>query len=123
MKFKVRRLLYNEVADMNRYPNFNGARILGFCLNVMGVMLGDGRCDKDSRALHKALLAWTRKNYAWLHGYNPRIAAACLVDGLTYDVENRRIVKTYPAKGLRREAQHVYLEVDAPPPQTEIAVE
>lgn len=36
IKFKVRRLIYNEVADMKRFPNFKGATILGFCLNVMG---------------------------------------------------------------------------------------
>lgn len=32
VKFKVRRLLYDEIADMKRFPNFKGARILGFCL-------------------------------------------------------------------------------------------
>src|SRR5688572_10311180 len=35
IKFKARRLVYNEIADMKRFPNFKGARILGFCLNVM----------------------------------------------------------------------------------------
>ena len=74
----------------------------------------------DSRALHKAILAWTRKNYAWLHAYNPRIAEACLVDGTTYDVENHRLVKTYPAEGLRREPNYVYLEVDSAPVSPEI---
>jgi hypothetical protein len=117
VKFKVRRLLYNEVADMKRFPNFKGARILGFCLNVMGLKLRKGDYDKDSRALHKAILMWTRKNYAWLHAYNPRIAEGCLVDETTYDSENRKIVKRYPAEGLRREPQYEYLEVD-PPPET-----
>jgi hypothetical protein len=119
IKFKVRRLLYNEVADMRRFANFKGARILAFCLNVMGLSIRKGDYDKDSRALQKAVLAWTKKNYVWLHSYNPRVAAASLVDGMTYDAENRRLVKTYPIDGLRREASHIYLELNpAPPEQT-----
>jgi len=119
VKFKLRRLLYDEVADMKRFPNFKGAKILGFCLNVMGLKLRDGNYDKDSRALHKAILAWTKKNYAWLHEYNPRIAEHCFVDGIIFEPDNLRIVKTYPAEGLRREAAYVYLEVDPAPPKDE----
>ncbi|WP_250478415.1 MULTISPECIES: hypothetical protein [unclassified Caballeronia] len=113
VKFKVRRLLYNEVADMNGFPNFKGARILGFCLNVMGFTIRQGNYDRDSRALQRAILAWTKKNYAWLHEYNPRVAEACLVDGMSYEARDRRLVRTYLAEGLRREPTHVYLELDS----------
>src|SRR5712692_5319818 len=34
VKFKVRRLLYDAVAEMKGFPNFKGAAILGYCLNV-----------------------------------------------------------------------------------------
>ena len=117
--FKARRLVYNEIAEMERFPNFKGARVLGFCLNVMGLELRGKSYDKQSRALHKAVLAWTKRHYAWLHSYNPRVAEACLVDGLTYDAENQRIVKTYPVEGLRREAQFVYLTVEPVPREAE----
>jgi hypothetical protein len=119
VKFKVRRLLYDEIADMKRFPNFKGAKILGFCLNVMGLTVRQGDYDKDSRALQKVVLAWTKKNFVWLHGYNPRVAEACLVDGMTFDVEKRRLVRTSPAEGLRREPSYMYLELDAPPSETE----
>ncbi|MDR5754996.1 MULTISPECIES: hypothetical protein [unclassified Caballeronia] len=115
VKFKVRRLLYNEVADMNGFPNFKGARILGFCLNVMGFITRQGNYDRDSRALQKVILTWTKKNYVWLHEYNPRVAEACLVDGISYDAQNRRLVRTYLAEGLRREPNHVYLQLDSAP--------
>lgn len=68
--------------------------------------------DKDSRALHKAILSWTKKNYVWLHSYNAQVAAACLVDGITYDIDNQQLVKTYPEGGLRRQASHVYLKLN-----------
>lgn len=119
VKFKIRRLLYEEIADMRRFANFKGAKILGFCLNVMGLAIRQGDYDKDSRALQKAVLTWTRKNYVWLHEYNPRVAEACLVDGMTYDVDNRRLVRTSPAEGLRREPSYVYLELDPAPPEPE----
>ena len=117
VKFKVRRLLYNEIADMKRFPNFKGkgARILRFCLNVMGLSIIPGDYHKDSRALHRAVLAWTKKNYAWLHEYNPSVAEECLGDGMTYDAENRRLVYMSPAEGLRREP--IYLDLDPPPPE------
>ncbi|MFC2279569.1 MAG: hypothetical protein ACFNUL_10150, partial [Cardiobacterium hominis] len=117
VKFKVRRLLYDEIADMKHFPNFKGARILRFCLNVMGLTISPGDYHKDSRALHRAVLAWTKKNYVWLHGYNPRVAEACLGDGITYDAENRRLVFMKPAEGLRREPIYVYLDLDPPPPE------
>ncbi len=120
VKFKVRRLLYDEIADMKRFPNFKGAKILGFCLNVMGFNVRRGNYEKDSRALQKAVLAWTRKNYLWLHGYNPRVADACLVDGITLDVETRRLVRTSPVEGLRREPSYVYLELDPAPHEPEL---
>ena len=123
LKFKVRRLLYDDVAHMKQFPNFKGAKILGFCLNVMGLAAKEDDYDHDSRALHKAILSWTKKNYAWLYSYNPGIAEACLVDGMTYDAENLRLVKAYPVEGLRREPLYVYFSVDPAPPITEISTE
>ncbi|NKJ21961.1 hypothetical protein [Dyella sp. SG609] len=114
--FKVRRQLYDEVARMSDFPNFKGAKILAFCLNVMG--LREGKDEDRGRALHKAVLAWTRKNYVWLHKYNFRVAETCLVANTAYDEENCRLVKTSPAEGLRREAHYVYLELDPAKPET-----
>lgn len=119
VKFKVRRLLYDEIADMNRFPNFKGAKILAFCLNVMGLTIRQSDNDKDSRALQKAALSWTRKNYVWLHEYNRCVAEECLVDGMTYEANNRRLVCTHPAEGLRREPSYTYFELNPAPPKPE----
>ena len=66
VKFKVRRLIYNEISAMGEFPNFKGAKILGFCLNVMGLRSMDRKSFGDSLALHKAILAWTKKHFDWL---------------------------------------------------------
>ena len=123
VQFKVRRLIYNEVAEMTRFPNFKGASILGFCFNVMGLSVRKEDYFKDSKALHKAILSWTKKNFAWVHSYNPRVAGACLVEGITYEAERLRLVKTYPAEGLRREPAYEYFDVNPPSPDQDKTAE
>jgi hypothetical protein len=115
IKSLVCRLLYKDVTEMNRFPNFKGARILGFCLNVLGLERRKEDNFKDSRALHKAIVTGTRKNFARLHDYDPRVAEACLVEGITYDTPNHRIVKTYPLGLGQSVAQCVYLNIDPQP--------
>lgn len=115
VKSRVCRLLYNDVLEMSRSPNFKGARILGFCLNVLGLERRKDDCFKDTRALHKAILTWTRKNFAHLHAYDPRVAEACLVDGITYDAANHRIVRTYLRWPGQRADHCVYLNIDPQP--------
>jgi hypothetical protein len=115
VKFKARRLIYDEVARMKNLPNFRGARILGFCLNVMGLTVYPQDSFDDTKALHKGILSWTKKNYAWLHSFNPRLAEACLVERIVYDEEHLRLVKTYP-EGLSREPERVHFDVDPPLP-------
>jgi hypothetical protein len=112
IKFKLRRLLYNEIAEMGRFPNFKSATILGLCLNVLGLELSSAAHFSDSRALHKAVLSWTKKYYASLYAYNSEVAEDCLVEGMSYDVTGNRIVQTYPRGGLRRTAHYKYLELD-----------
>lgn len=112
VKFKVRRLIYNEIMQMNTWANFKGARILSFCLNVMGFTVREDDHYKDTKAIHKAILSWTKKNFVWLYSDSPLVAEACLVDGITYDEDNLRLVKTYPKEGLRRETKYVYFELD-----------
>lgn len=115
VKSLVCRLLYNDVTEMKRAPNFQGARILSFCLNVMGLERRKEDYFRDSRALHRAILTWTRKNFARLRDYDPRVAEACLVDGMTYDAPNHRIVKTYPLGLGKSVAQCAYLNIDPQP--------
>ncbi|MDP3621488.1 MAG: hypothetical protein Q8R65_06165, partial [Polynucleobacter sp.] len=111
VRHKVRRLIYNEIKELERFPNFKGAKYLAFCLNVMGLMVDRRSIDKEYRPLHRALIAWTRKNYELLRAENLEVAEACLVDGMSYDSENRRLVKTYPAGGLRKEPNYVFLDL------------
>jgi hypothetical protein len=105
-------MLYDEVVDLERFPNFRSARLLAICLNTMGLRQHPGINDSDSRALHRSLLSWTRKNYSALRAANEEVAEACLVEGIAYEEVESRIVKTYPAYGLRKMPKFVYLDVD-----------
>ena len=112
VRFKVRRRLYDEIARMDRFPNYLSAHILGLCLNVMGFRVSDELVFADSRALHKAVLSWTRKNFARLHSQNPRIAEACLVEGITYDAANHRLARRQAVREPGAEPVYVYFDVD-----------
>jgi hypothetical protein len=112
IKFKVRRLLYNEIVEMEKFPNFKGAKILGFCLNVLGLQPGTPPYDRHDRAIQRVVLAWTKRNYVGIHGANPLVAAECLVDRVTYESDGPRLVKTYPVENLRLETRRVILELD-----------
>lgn len=111
VRHKVRRLIYNEIKEMERFPNFKSAKYLAFCLNVMGLIVDRRSINKEYRPLHRALIAWTLRNYESLRAENLEVAEACLVDGMSYDSENRRLVKTYKAGGLRKEPGYVFLDL------------
>lgn len=106
---KLTRRLYADIAELATFPNFKGARILALCLNVMGLELRDDDYGQSYRAFHRVVLRWTRTHFRALHAVNARVAEACLVDSLSYDPENSRLVKTYAADGLALSPRYVYL--------------
>jgi len=119
LAFKVRRLLYDEIRELDTMPHYKPAKILGLCLYTMGLTSGPkSNIDRYSRPLHKAVLSWTRRNYLRLVKTSPDVAAACLVGSVSFDGANRRLVKAY-AKGLDHEPQRTYLPLD-PIAQTDI---
>ncbi len=112
--FKLRRRLFDEIKQMEKFPNFEGARILGFCLNIVAFDYNyDTRMDRSWIALGKAVTTWTRRNYLRLRAENLRVAEACMIGRVTFDAESNRIVKTY-AQGLRAEVPSVSLSLDTP---------
>ena len=115
VQFKVRRLLYDEIAKLSDFPNYKGSRILGFCLNVLGVTTGSGRQQygRDSYALATAVQAWARKGYLAMRLKNSDVADSVLIGRLSFDERGNRLVITY-IKGLSREAPKRYLELVSP---------
>jgi hypothetical protein len=94
--FKLRRLIYDEIIRLESLPNFQNSRILGFCLNVMGLTLRQRQgYEKNDYALHKAVLAWTQKNYLRLRQEHPDVAENCLLGGISFDEQSKRLVKTF----------------------------
>ncbi|MGO7836908.1 hypothetical protein [Rhizobium johnstonii] len=112
---KVRRLLYNEISGMDEWPNFKGARALGFCLLVLGLSPIDrhrGHRREDS-PLQAMAARWASKNYARLLRDHPEVADACLMGSVTYDNVGHRFVKTFSDR-TRKEPQKEYLKVVQP---------
>jgi len=77
VRFKLHRLLFDEIRRLETMPNYKSARILGFCLNVLGLKVGKkARYGSEEYPLRKAVLDWTRKNYLKLVDVQSDVAAA-----------------------------------------------
>jgi hypothetical protein len=114
--FKLHRLLFDEIRRLETFPNYKSARILGFCLNVMGLKIGNKKgFGAEEYPLRRAVLNWTAKNYLKLVEVQTDVAAAVPTGRITFDAENSRLVKTY-FKGLQLEEPKEYLDLEKPPP-------
>lgn len=110
---KVRRLLYNEIKRMDKFANLKGARILGYCLQVLGLTLVDRHTGfhKEFYPLQAAVLRWTKANYRRLHSEHPSVAKACLQGSVSYESDRHRIVRVYE-NATERGPRLEFLEVD-----------
>lgn len=111
--FKVRRLLYDEIEKLTKMPNYKGSRILGFCLNVLGMETGPNKQNygRDSYALAKAVHSWSRKQYLSMRRENQDVADSVLIGSISFDETSSRLVKTY-FKGLNHEEPKSYLDLE-----------
>jgi hypothetical protein len=106
--------LFDEIRELETLAHYKLARILGLCLNVMGLKIGDKKgYGSEEFPLRKTVLNWTKKNYLKLVEAQPEVAAACLAGGVTFDAKNDRLIKTY-FKGLQLEEPKEYLELEKP---------
>ncbi len=112
VQFKLRRLLYDEILQLQKFPNFKSSRILGFCLAVMGIVVGNKRdFDRGEYAIRKAVVRWTTKYFLSLHAAQPYVAETCLLGPITLDEKNSRLVRTY-SRNLDLEQHRDFLGLD-----------
>lgn len=112
IKHKVRRLVYNEVTELLKFHNFRAARLLGLCLNVMGLNLSIRSNDRDYYALHAVLLNFAKKNFSSFYTSNQSLAENCLACDITFDQPNSQLVKTYPSFSGSGQPNTVTFKVD-----------
>jgi hypothetical protein len=114
IQFKLRRALYDEITRDTGELNFKSARLLGFCLYVLGLTVGSRTAyGKESYALRKVLLKWTAKNYLKVRADTPAVADTVLMGRISYDKAKRRLVKTYEGM-LGKKGNEEYLPLEAP---------
>ena len=111
--FKLRRMIYDEIKKMDRFANFKGARLLGFCLNVLGLKLADRHRGfrREFYPLQAAAISWVKANYRVLLAEHPEVAEACLQGQISYDRDNHRLVQTYSDRtGKEPSREFLYLD-------------
>jgi hypothetical protein len=105
---KLRRLLFNEIKQLDTMPHFMAARLLGYCLYVIGLKVHDKKYERESG------LYWTSRGdegariatvttckfpRKWPCDLNLRAAhTSCIVGG----VERHRRLFTVPGFVVRR---------------------
>lgn len=116
IRFKLTRLLFDEIKRLETMPNFKSARMLGLVLNVTGLR-GNTKNEhrKHQYAIARVAHDWTRRNYLQLVTQWPLIAENCLSGTISFDEDKKRLVKTYN-RGLATEPPREYLDL-APAPR------
>lgn len=110
IQYKLRRLIYDEIQRMKEYPNFKGAKYVSFFLNVLGILPYKLK-NKHEKIIRNIIVGWVKEFYVGLHQQNPQVATQCLVDGIVYDEQRLRLVKTYSSNALRPKPKKVYLQL------------
>ncbi|AIY43006.1 hypothetical protein LT85_3848 [Collimonas arenae] len=128
---KVRRLLYDQIEYLATFPNYEGAAILGYCLNMLGLTSPENRNGiyRVSYPLTKTIHSWTRRNYLWLQKECPAVADNILCGDISFErardyvnledglpmnvhVPNRLVLTA--RHGMSREPRKYYLNLDVP---------
>ncbi|MCR1553228.1 MAG: hypothetical protein NQ098_14135 [Enterobacter cloacae] len=112
IQHKLRREIYDQIKRMETFPNFQGARILGFCLFAMGFKASKELSGKNIYALHKVILNWVKINFKTLHERNAKVSSACLFTSISYNVETNSLVRVHEARGLSDKDQYEYFVLD-----------
>ncbi len=96
-RFKLFRALYDEIKEMETFPNFKGAKILGYLLNIFGMEVPkkEARYRLSERPLAVAVRSWTQKNFLPIWRSNRRVAEACIFGGISYREQDQTLIKTY----------------------------
>jgi hypothetical protein len=117
VRFKLRRKIYDEIVSAEKWPNYRNARLLGFCLHVMGLTVHEAsNFGLEYRPLHQAILVWTRRNFAALHRRAPQVLEDCLPANMSYDEDECRLVQTYEVNAMRNAPKQTYFELNPPQP-------
>ncbi|WHA40950.1 hypothetical protein [Agrobacterium larrymoorei] len=109
---RLQRVLWSELSDLSRLPNFVSARILAVCLNVLGFRTDhDVHMPKRTRAFKRLILGWTKRNFLTLHSKYPSVAQSCIGGTITFDKDGGQLVKTYSSY-FDKEPTREYLTLD-----------
>ena len=111
IRFKVRRMIYDEIRRMDTWGNFKGGRLLGMCLNVLGLDHQRTRdYRRESSGLMQVVVAWTKRNYLRLVEDHPKVAGVCLHGKVTFDPDSKQLIQTFSDE-TRKEPSRTHLKL------------
>jgi len=95
--FRLRRLIYDEIKFMERVANFEGARLLGFFLNIFGPKINTKSAvlDREFFGFQRIVVGWYLNRFSDCRREHPKVAEACIFGTISFDEATNEIVKTY----------------------------
>jgi hypothetical protein len=114
---KLCRHLYEEIKGIERFPNYVNAKVLGFCLHVLGLRHGRRNIafDRPTVPFREAVLAWTKRNYMGFRAAtNNGVGDASLSGNITFESRQRQLVQT-GFQGLHKQPPRTVLKLDPAP--------
>lgn len=93
-QFRLRRLIYDHIKELESPPHYGAANVLGLCLNVLGLDPFQHRTvDGPDWPLRQLLLKWTCLNFMKLHAFDPALAGGVLGGLISLDQKGMRLVR------------------------------
>lgn len=116
IQLEIKNLLNTELINLEKrfpsFPNWRSIRIIGYCLNVLGLSVGKPEDYAPGyQEFHDNIIIWIRKNFLKINEFSPGSAKEYLGANISFDKENNRLVKTNGI-GLLTTLEYIELEKD-----------
>ncbi|WP_368561932.1 hypothetical protein [Pseudoxanthomonas sp. UTMC 1351] len=116
---RVARMLWSKISELDYFPNYVGARLLGLCLNigwVRGRGKGKGRFgSRPERAILRLASAWTVRRFDWLYRYHGSLAVSGFSEAVTYDPGTYKLRRAWEPIATRPQLTFTELAVTKAP--------
>ena len=119
---KLLRHLYEEVKELETLPNYRSAKILAFCLHVLGLRSDRGvSYERRWAPFRLAILGWTKRHYLALRAAtNDSVAEVTLAGNITFDAKRGELVQT-GILALHKAPPRIVLKLDKPPRRSRVS--
>ena len=106
INYKLRRRLFDEIMEFEKYNNFKSSSILGYMINILGLIPKDNLIYKDWKGFQKLILKWTSNNYLKIYSEREDIAKSILIGSIYFDKKKKKLLSKTNRKAFLKLKKH-----------------